>query len=151
MKNDLPNHHATVIEIDGCGLLISGPSGCGKSRLALELLTLARMAGRQAFLVADDQVFLEARAGKIIAHRPPAIAGLMEARFSGLIRLPSIASAVLRQVILPVADESKAERLPPEDEMLQLLPGINLPVIRLVPGVIGNLMIVDQRLGLAPC
>lgn len=63
------------------GVMILGASGAGKSRLALALID----AGAQ--LVADDQVIVMARGGALYARAPAAIAGLIEARGIGLLRM----------------------------------------------------------------
>ena len=52
------NRHAGLVSIDGRGVLILGAARSGKSALALCLIRLARREGRQAALVADDQVLL---------------------------------------------------------------------------------------------
>ena len=65
------NVHATALVYDGIGVLITGPSGSGKSLLALDLLDHAALAGTQAFLIADDQVLLEAEGGTLRAAAPP--------------------------------------------------------------------------------
>ncbi|WP_027488241.1 HPr kinase/phosphorylase [Allorhizobium undicola] len=148
MKNKWPNIHATAIEIGGCGFLICGPSGAGKSRLALELLSLAAMAGVEAALVADDQVLVEIGGqGEVIAHRPAAIEGLIEARFTGILRLPSIPSSRIGHVILPLKNPGDADRLPPENERFEVVQGVFLPVIRLLPGMIANLTVLRLRAG----
>ena len=62
-------------------MLLRGPSGAGKSDLALRLIE----AG--ARLIADDQTEL-AREGKtVIARAPARIAGLIEARGLGIVKL----------------------------------------------------------------
>ncbi len=77
------NLHATGVILGDRGVLVTGPSGSGKSTLALELLFRARIGGGFARLVCDDQLFVEARAGRLIARAAPAIAGLVEIRGLG--------------------------------------------------------------------
>lgn len=72
--------HGTALVYKGRGLLIRGPSGSGKSILALRLM---EQGGR---LVADDQVFVSSRSGRLIATAPHEIKGLVELRGLGLIR-----------------------------------------------------------------
>lgn len=72
------NLHATGLVIGSQGLLIRGRSGAGKSTLALALLEACCARGIFAMLVADDQLWLEARQGRLIAHAPKTIAGLVE-------------------------------------------------------------------------
>jgi HPr kinase/phosphorylase len=97
--------HATTVAHGGRALLIRGPAGSGKSALALELLA------RGAALVADDRTVLTLEAGRPVASPPPSIAGLIEARGLGLLRLPWLAGVP----VAAVADLSQAEteRLPP--------------------------------------
>ncbi|MDQ6434202.1 HPr kinase/phosphorylase [Mesorhizobium sp. LHD-90] len=81
-----PNLHATVIVIGDRGILIRGASGSGKTTLALALLAAGRAAGRNAALLADDQVLLTARGDRLVCLAPRTIAGLVEVR--GLTPLP---------------------------------------------------------------
>lgn len=74
--------HATSVEIGGHAVLIRGPSGAGKSDLALRLMDSG------AVLVADDQTELAAEAGRLFAAAPAAIAGLIEVRGLGIVRVP---------------------------------------------------------------
>ena len=81
-------------------MLLIGPPGAGKSDLLLRLL------GRGFDLVADDQV--DILDGQVTA--PPPLAGLLEVRGLGLLRLPHLPAARLALV----ADlSSHGERLPP--------------------------------------
>jgi HPr kinase/phosphorylase len=96
--------HASCVAINGRALLIRGASGSGKSALALELIALG------AALVADDQVDLTAEDGRLIAAPPEALAGLIEARGLGLLRLPF--SAVVPVGALLDLDTPPAPRLP---------------------------------------
>ena len=74
--------HATSIALNGHGILLTGASGSGKSDLAL------RMIDRGAQLVSDDYTELTAEAGQLIARPPATIAGQMEVRGVGIIRVP---------------------------------------------------------------
>lgn len=74
----LPNIHATALILGDRGLLIMGPSGSGKTTLALTMLQQARLTGRHGALIGDDQVLVEASAGRLIVHAPVAIAGTAE-------------------------------------------------------------------------
>ena len=77
------NIHATGVILCDRGVLVAGPSGSGKSTLALELLIRVRAGGGFARLVCDDQLFVEARAGRLLARDAPAIRGLVEIRGLG--------------------------------------------------------------------
>uniref|UniRef100_UPI00311AAC51 HPr kinase/phosphorylase n=1 Tax=Altererythrobacter segetis TaxID=1104773 RepID=UPI00311AAC51 len=84
--------NVTCVAIDGRGVLIEGPPGSGKSSLALASID------RGAVLIGDDGVTLEDRGDRLWAVPPPNIAGLIEVRNVGLVRLPAV-SAPLALVI----------------------------------------------------
>jgi len=118
--------HATAVLVGRHAVLIRGPSGSGKSRLALDLIAMAR-TGALAFarLVADDRVLLEAHYGRLVARPPAALAGLIEVRGLGLMRLAHEESAVVGLVVdLAAAD---AERLPEPAARRTDIGGIVLP------------------------
>lgn len=96
--------HASVVAFAGRGVLILGASGTGKSELA------ARLIGRGAGLVADDRVRLVRRGDALVASAPARIAGLIEARGIGLLRLPAVPEAVL--VLAVDLDREPAARMP---------------------------------------
>ncbi|MBB4121102.1 HPr kinase/phosphorylase [Martelella radicis] len=120
------NRHATAIVLGSTGILICGASGAGKSELALALIHAGRLNGLYSALVADDQVLISVSAGRVIAETPPAIAGLIEIRGSGLAEIPYLGSAVMDFALMPVCSE-EASRLPPEDSKLALAEGLDLP------------------------
>ena len=96
--------HATTVAINGKGVLILGPSGSGKSALALELMALG------AVLVADDHSRVTARNGQLIAHAPPRMQGVIEARHVGLIRVHHVETVPLRLAV--DMGQVEPERLP---------------------------------------
>ncbi|MCX7380321.1 MAG: HPr kinase/phosphatase C-terminal domain-containing protein [Alphaproteobacteria bacterium] len=77
--------HASCVARSGRGVLLLGPPGAGKSDLALRLID------RGFVLVADDRVEIDG----LVATAPVGLAGLIEVRGLGILRLPSIARAVL--------------------------------------------------------
>jgi HPr kinase/phosphorylase len=91
--------HASCAARNGDAVLLLGPSGAGKSDMVLRLLDHGFV------LVADDRVEIEdGRA------RPAAgLAGLLEVRGLGIVRLPHLASARLR---LAVTLAPAGDRLP---------------------------------------
>ena len=94
-------------------MLLVGASGAGKSDLLLRLLD-------HGFdLVADDRVDIEGG----IARSPGALAGLIEVRGLGIVRLPHLSSARLALV----AALEPSERLP--EPQLHL----GLPLVRVDP------------------
>jgi serine kinase of HPr protein (carbohydrate metabolism regulator) len=130
MTGEAPlNVHATCVALavgDAWrGVLLRGPSGAGKSDLAI------RMIDGGARLVADDRTELTVEAGRLMARAPKVLAGLVEARGLGIVRVPAenllAAAPVVLIVDLVAADE--IDRLPePQSETLL---GINVPRIRL--------------------
>lgn len=73
--------------------MIEGDPGSGKSRLALMLV------GQGGELVADDRTLLWADGGALYARAPGPIAGLIEVRGLGLIRLAARRLARVRLVV----------------------------------------------------
>jgi serine kinase of HPr protein (carbohydrate metabolism regulator) len=116
--------HASCVAVDGAGILLRGPSGSGKSDLAL------RMIDEGARLVADDQVVIAQTDGRIVASAPDRLAGLIEVRGLGVIRIDPLAQAPLILVADLMATDA-IERMP-EPDSTQLL-GIDLPLFRLDP------------------
>jgi serine kinase of HPr protein (carbohydrate metabolism regulator) len=74
--------HATCVQIGGVGVVLLGASGVGKSDLALRLID----AG--ALLVADDQLRVEATPTGLLGRPAETLAGLLEVRGLGILRLP---------------------------------------------------------------
>jgi serine kinase of HPr protein (carbohydrate metabolism regulator) len=102
------------------GVLIRGASSAGKSMLAAALI------GGGARLVADDRVHLSCCHGRILAAAPSAIAGLLEMRGLGLVRLPHEPSAVVR-LIVDLVDVELLDRHPEPTAAMAKLLGITLP------------------------
>ena len=118
--------HASAVLVGSRAVLIRGPSASGKSRLALELLEAARTGSlRFARLVADDRVHLEALGGRLLARTPKALAGLIEVRDVGLLRVTHEPCAVIGLVVDLAAPA--AERLPSTNERTTEIHGIALP------------------------
>jgi HPr kinase/phosphorylase len=130
----MTNHktiHASAVLVGARAVLIRGPSGSGKSRLALELIEAAR-AGRLRFarLVGDDRVHLESAGARLLVRPAPVLAGLIELRGAGLLRLDYEPCGVVGIVV--DLDAKDAERLP---EKLQIeIDGIALPRLAVAPG-----------------
>ena len=95
--------HATAVAINGLGILLSGPSGSGKSDLALRLID------RGAILVSDDGVLVDAVHMQPVLRTAPNIAGLIEVRGVGIIKMPFADEIPLR---LAVTLGTTPERLP---------------------------------------
>ena len=115
--------HATTIAIDQQGILLSGPSGSGKSDLALRLIE----AG--ATLVSDDYTEISLEDGRLMARPPVSIAGLMEVRGMGVVKVPFLHEISL-SLRCDLMAASAIERLP-EGPMTSELEGYLLPTLPL--------------------
>ncbi len=105
--------HGTCVSRDGNAVLLTGPPGAGKSDLALRLLS------RGFELVADDRVDI----ADGMASCPDRLAGLLEVRGLGIVRLPYRPSVRLALVI---ELDGHAERMPSPDQH----PELGLPIVR---------------------
>jgi HPr kinase/phosphorylase len=106
--------HGSCVSRSGNAVLVIGPPGSGKSDLVLRLL------GRGFELVADDQV--EICDGVISS--PAELAGLLEARGLGIVRLPYCKQSRLALIV---------ELGMPSDRMPAPLvhPDLGRPVVRI--------------------
>jgi len=116
--------HATCIAIGGVGVLLRGPSGGGKSDLAL------RAIGAGAVLVADDRVDLAVQGGALVARPPAALAGLLEVRGIGIVRLPHAAEVGVG-IVVDLVPAREIERLP-APQTIELI-GFTVPRGALAP------------------
>lgn len=108
-------------------VLLRGPSGSGKSDLALRLIETG------ARLIADDQTEL-VRAGKaVIASAPASIAGLIEARGLGIVKLgrDQLVKRAAVALLVDLAQPQQITRLPEPDS--ENILGIDLPVLAVAP------------------
>src|ERR1700754_655361 len=145
MTDEATNIHGTAIVVATTGLLFLGPSGIGKSSVAFSCLAAAKPLGLFSALVADDRVLISQRNGHVIAECPPAIAGLMEVRGTGILRIPYISPVLIHFAVLP-GDPNTAERLPDENEQIEVAEGISLPVIRISSAAINPLAIIMAKI-----
>lgn len=111
--------HASAVAVAGHGCVITGAAGAGKSTLALEMMALG------AELVADDRVDVRRAGGALMLSAPAAIAGMIEARGIGILRLPGRSEAPLALVV--DLDRPETGRLP-EPRRRDLL-GIACPLV----------------------
>jgi HPr kinase/phosphorylase len=105
--------HGSCACRSGEGVLLIGPPGAGKSDLVLRLLA------RGFDLVADDRVDI----ADGMARPVPALAGLLEVRGLGIVRLTYVAAARLALVV----ELGQAARLPAPARH----DGLGLPMARL--------------------
>jgi HPr kinase/phosphorylase len=124
--------HASAVLAGARAVLIRGASGAGKSRLTLELIHAAR-AGALPFarLIGDDRVTLQAAGGRLVVRPVEALAGLIELRGVGIVRLDYERSAV---VGLVVDLDAHAERLPPAESRQVEIDGVRLPRLAVAAG-----------------
>lgn len=117
--------HATCVAFENRGILLQGPSGSGKSDLALRLIEDG------ARLVADDQVEVHAREdGRLEARAPDRIAGLLEVRGLGIIKMDHLETCTL-VLAVDLVDASLIERMP--DAAFTSITGGQLRQISLAP------------------
>ncbi len=114
--------HATTIDINGSGVLLSGPSGSGKSDLALRLIDGG------ARLVADDRTDLALADGRLVASAPRELAGRMEVRGLGVLEKDAVPQTVLALVV-ELVDPENVERVPKAATTTLL--GVDVLVVRL--------------------
>jgi serine kinase of HPr protein (carbohydrate metabolism regulator) len=122
------NFHACAILVGDRGVLVAGPSGSGKTELCLALLDHCRLWGEFARLVSDDQVFLSAANGRLIATAPKTIAGLIEVRGLVPTRIAYAPSMVV-DLLVRLVPASEAPRM--AEERSAEFPGCSVPVLDL--------------------
>jgi len=121
--NDTLLVHGTAVAIDGQAVLLRGPSGAGKSDLALRLIDGG------ADLIADDQALLQRNGAQVMVRAPDIIAGMIEIRGVGIVRVDAVAGALALIVDLLPSDE--IERLP--EPRFETVLGVAVPLIALAP------------------
>ncbi len=89
--------HASCAARDGDGVLVLGPPGAGKSDMVLRLLDHGFV------LVADDRVEIDG----LWARPARDLAGLLEVRGLGILRLPHLPEALLRLAVTLRADPAR--------------------------------------------
>ena len=124
--------HASAVLAGARALLIRGASGAGKSRLAREIIDAGR-AGLLPFarLVGDDRVHLQAAGGRLLVRPAAALAGLIEMRGIGIVRMPHEPAAVVGLVVDLGAD---AGRLPEPEGRQTEIEGVMLPRLAVAEG-----------------
>ena len=92
-----------------------------------------RLLGRtylDARLVADDQIQLSRRGTELWARAPASIAGLLEVRGVGIVRLDALEEARLR-LILDLSDAADVPRMP--EAATCTIDGVDLPLYPCAP------------------
>ena len=113
--------HASAVRLGDKGVLLMGTSGSGKSDLALQLID------RGAVLIADDQVRISTVDGRLRAEPPAKLAGLIEVRDLGILRLAHAVGFL--DLVVELERGKVEERLPTPHR--RAWHGISLPVIRI--------------------
>jgi len=103
-------------------VLIRGASGSGKSDLALRLIDGG------GILVADDYVDISVEQAGAVARAPEPLAGLLEVRGLGLMRL-RYRRCVAVALGVELVEPAKMERMPKPRQME--VAGLAIPLIRL--------------------
>jgi HPr kinase/phosphorylase len=116
--------HATAVAVEGGAILLRGPPGAGKSDLGLRLIDSG------ARLIADDQAELRRAGEQILVSAPEVIAGLIEVRGIGILRVAATETAPLA-LIVDLVPAAEVERLP-ESRFEEVL-GLRLPRIAIAP------------------
>jgi HPr kinase/phosphorylase len=113
--------HASCAALNGEGVLLVGAPGSGKSDMVLRLIDIGFL------LVADDRVDIQ----NGWASPPASLAGLLEVRGLGILRLPHVPMARLALAVELATPTSLAEltRLPEPTR----LPNPDLPLVRIDP------------------
>ena len=116
--------------------MLLGPPGSGKSDLALRLIDTPGLgigdSLLQAQLVADDQVKLVRVGDGLEAHAPEALAGLLEIRGLGIVRVAHLQSMRVDLAVNLRADV-EIERLPDDPGLTYAALGISIPLVEIDP------------------
>jgi serine kinase of HPr protein (carbohydrate metabolism regulator) len=108
-------------------VLLRGPSGAGKSDLALRLIETGWR------LVADDQTELSRQDKRLFATAPARIAGMIEARGLGIVKVgrDQLVRRAPVALLVDLAHPEQIERLP--EPASETVLGVALPVVSLAP------------------
>ena len=139
-----PTIHATAVLVGAKAVLIRGEPGSGKSRLALRLLEAAGRELPFVRLVGDDRVYLENRAGRLVVRPPQELAGLLEIRGTGIVRVPFEPAAVVGLVI---ELGQPADRMPAAESRKAVLEGVALPRLAVPPDADPLPLAIEAGLG----
>jgi serine kinase of HPr protein (carbohydrate metabolism regulator) len=139
-----PTIHATAVLVGAKAILIRGEPGSGKSRLALRLLEAAGRELPFVRLVGDDRVSLESQAGRLVVRPPQELAGLLEIRGAGIVRVPFEAAAV---VGLVMELGQPTDRMPAAESRKAVLEGVTLPRLAVPPGADPLPLAIEASLG----
>ena len=139
--------HASLVAIDGKGVLLCGKSGMGKSDLAFRLIE-----NKSAQLVADDIVDLFISEDVLYGKAPDKLKGFLEVRGVGIYSYKYLDKIQISLIVNLVDDISMVERLPFETKRTLL--GIDVEEYNLYQREISaaekiQLMLRDKRYKIA--
>ena len=139
--------HASLVAIDGKGVLLCGKSGMGKSDLAFRLIE-----NKSAQLVADDVVDLFISEDVLYGKAPDKLKGFLEVRGVGIYSYKYLDKIQISLIVNLVDDISMVERLPFETKRTLL--GIDVEEYNLYQREISaaekiQLMLRDKRYKIA--
>jgi HPr kinase/phosphorylase len=139
--------HATAVIYGESGVLILGPSGSGKSALALALIARAIASGAFSALIGDDRIFVSKAHGRLLARGATHMAGLIERRAAGLIRVRHEPATVVRLAVELAERGRRWPRMPDADNRL-VVGEATLPRLALDSGqsACDQALMVDERL-----
>lgn len=121
------NIHATLVEFEGKGVLLTGKSGSGKSDVALRIIM-----DKGAKLVADDRVVLRREGNKIFGKAPDVLAKKLEIRNLGIVEIENFMETTSICLCVELCkDKDSLERLP-TNKYIDIL-GVDIPQIHLYP------------------
>ena len=130
--------HASLVKINGVGVLITGKSGVGKSEAVLALI----QQGNQ--FIADDAVLIKRVGNTFVGEVAPAIKDLLEARGIGImnIRLVYGSRVMLNKteidlVVELINDSDREFNRLPENNLRYNILGSSLPLYE-IPVVVGR-------------
>jgi HPr kinase/phosphorylase len=123
--------HGTCVAFGRQAALLRGRPGAGKSDLALRFMALPPDGDGEPRLVADDQVWVDAKAnGSLYAAAPATIAGKIEVRGIGIMEVPFLAEARL-VLVCDLVSEDAVPRMPPNEAAI--IAGVPVPALKLAP------------------
>ena len=99
--------HATLVQVEKKGVLLTGKSASGKSDLALRLIE-----NKKAKLVADDAVEVYVQNNKLSGCAPKSLAGMLEVRNVGIVRYPHLNNANIDMVVELKESPEEISRMP---------------------------------------
>lgn len=121
------NIHATLIEFEGKGVLLTGKSGSGKSDVALRMIM-----DKGAKLVSDDRVVLHREGNKIFGKAPDILAKKLEIRNIGIVEIENFTETTCVCLCVELCKDKNALDRLPANKYIDIL-GVDIPQIYLYP------------------